>query len=68
MDAKEVHSLSDEEIAVELDRQQRKSFDLRCQALTEKIEDPSQFKKVRKTIARLKTERRSRQLAKAEKA
>lgn len=66
MKAKEVHRLSDEEIAVEVDRLQRKHFDLRVQAVTEKIEDPSQFKKVRKDIARLKTERRARELAKGE--
>ncbi len=56
VDASEVRKLTDEEIAVELDRLQRRLHDLRCQAITEKIEDPSQFRKVRRDVARLKTE------------
>lgn len=62
MKANEVHKLNDEEIAVELRRLSRKLFDLRTQAVTEKIEDVSQFKKIRQDLARLKTERRARQL------
>jgi len=60
MKAIEVHKLSGEEIDVELDRLRRKLYDLRCQAATEKIEDPSLFKKVRRDIARLLTERTGR--------
>lgn len=62
MKAEEVHKLTDEEIGVEIDRLQRRLYDLRTQAVTEKIEDPSQFGKVRKDIARLKTEQRAREL------
>ena len=60
MNAAEAHKLTSEEIGIELTRLQRKLFDLRCAAATEKIEDPSQFKKVRRDIARLKTESRAR--------
>lgn len=60
MKAAEVRKLTGEEIDVEVSRLQRKLYDLRVQAVTEKIEDPSQFKKVRKDIARLKTERTAR--------
>lgn len=60
MTGKEVRKLTDEEIRVEIDRLQRRVFDLRTQAVTEKIEDPSQFKKVRRDIARLKTEQSAR--------
>ncbi len=60
MKAIEVHKLSGEEIDVELDRLRRKIYDLRCAAATEKIEDPSLFKKVRGDIARLLTERTAR--------
>jgi len=63
MKAIEVHTFNDEEIAVELRRLSRKLFDLRTQAITEKIEDTSQFLKVRRDIARLKTERQSRRVA-----
>lgn len=63
MKATESHRLNDEEIAVELRRLSRKLFDLRTQSLTEKIEDTSQFRKIRRDIARLKTERQTRRLA-----
>lgn len=63
MKASETHTLSDEEIKVELRRLFRRLYDLRSQAVTEKIEDTSQFTKIRRDIARLKTERRSRELA-----
>lgn len=56
----EIKRLNDEEIAVEVDRLQRKLFDLRCAVVTEKIEDPSQFQKVRRDIARMKTEQNGR--------
>lgn len=60
MKAAEVRKLTGEEIDVEVSRLQRKLYDLRVQTVTEKIEDPSQFKKIRKDIARLKTERTAR--------
>lgn len=63
MKADEVHKLNDEEIGTELKRLSRKLYDLRSQAVTEKIEDVTQFRKIRRDIARLKTERRSRELA-----
>lgn len=62
MKANEVHKLNDEEIVVELRRLHRKLFDLRTQAVTEKIEDVSQFPKIRKDIARLNTERAVRRI------
>ena len=60
MKAKEVHKLSDEEITVEVARIRRQLFDLRTQAVTEKIQDHSQFGKLRKDIARLLTEMNTR--------
>ena len=41
---------------------QRHMFDLRTQAVTEKLEDPTQFRKARRDIARLKTLLREREL------
>ena len=61
MKAKEVHKLSSEELTVEVKRLRRWMFDLRTQAVTEKIEDTSQFKKTRRDIARLLTEQHARQ-------
>ena len=60
MRGKEVHKLSDEEIEVELKRLRQKHFELRTQSVTEKIEDTSQFGKVRGDVARLENERNAR--------
>ncbi len=60
MKAKEVHTLSDEEIDVELVRLRKRSFELRTQAVTEKIEDTTQFGSTRRDIARLLTEQNAR--------
>lgn len=68
MQMSEVRSMSGEELDTELDRLQRKLFDLRSQTVTEKIEDPSQFRKVKSDIARLKTEQTTRIRAQAEQA
>ena len=65
MKAKEAHKISDEEIKVEIDRLTRHVYDLKSQAVTEKLEDPSQFRKSRRDVARLKTEQRARQLKKS---
>jgi ribosomal protein L29 len=60
MNAKEVHKLSDEEIEAEMKRLRQRTFELRIQAVTEKIEDTSQFGETRRDIARLLTERSMR--------
>jgi large subunit ribosomal protein L29 len=62
MKAQEVHNLRDEEITVEVERLRRHLFDLRCQSVTEKIEDTSQFRKTRRDIARLLGEARKREM------
>ena len=62
MKAKEVHKLSDDEIAAELKRLRQRSFELRTQSVTEKIEDTSQFGQARRDIARLLTERNARRI------
>ena len=43
-------------------------FDLRSQAVTEKLEDPSQLRKTRKDIARMQTILRQRELETAKKS
>ncbi len=60
MKAKEVRKLSDEEIDVELVRLRKRSFELRTQAVTEKIEDTTQFGAARRDVARLLTEQNAR--------
>ena len=64
MKSSEVHNFNDEEISLEIERLLKRQFELRCQKVTDKIEDTSQFKKVRRDIARLNTERRAREIAK----
>jgi len=61
----EIRKMRDEEIGIELKKVREKLFTLRSQTVTEKVEDTSQLKKLRKDVARLLTERRARQLAKA---
>ena len=60
----EIRKMRDEEIGIELKKVREKLFTLRSQAVTEKVEDTSQLKKLRKDVARLLTERRARELAK----
>lgn len=63
MKAKEVHKFNDEEIDIEVARLRRRLFELRCQSVTEKIEDTSRFGKTKKDIARLLTEKNMRRAA-----
>jgi len=60
MTGKEVRALTDDDIKLELGRTRDKLFDLRGQTVTEKVEDNSQFGKLRKDVARLLTERKVR--------
>ncbi|HUU22485.1 MAG TPA: 50S ribosomal protein L29 [Phycisphaerae bacterium] len=63
MKTEEIRHFSDEELASELDRLRRHLFDLRAQAVTEKLEDPSMLRGARADIARILTERRQRSAA-----
>ena len=60
MKAKEVHKLSEEELVIETGRLRKRLFELRQQEVTEKIADTSQFRKIRKDVARVLTEASSR--------
>ena len=55
MKVAEIRALSDEELALELERLERHLFDIRAQAVTEKLEDPSLLGKAKRDIARIKT-------------
>lgn len=50
-----------------LEEKQKHLFDLRSQAVTEKLEDPTQLGKTKREIARIKTIQRQRQLQAASK-
>jgi len=60
MKAKEVHAMQDNELKVATGKVREELFDLRSQAVTEKVEDTSKFMKLRRDVARLLTEQRAR--------
>jgi len=60
---KELRDKSVEDLQREIVEKQKHLFDLRSQAVTEKLEDPTQLTKTRKEIARIKTLIRERELA-----
>lgn len=68
MKIKEIRDKETSHLEHELVEQHRHLFDLRSQAVTEKLEDPSQLNKTRRGIARIKTVLRERQLAEQKKA
>ncbi len=55
MKASEIRDMKTEELYGELDRMRRHLFDLRAQAVTEKLENPYQLTRARKDIARVLT-------------
>ncbi|RMH24317.1 MAG: 50S ribosomal protein L29 [Planctomycetota bacterium] len=60
MNGAEVRAMKTEEITEELGRLRTKLFELRNKRVSEKIEDTSQFGKLRRDIARLLTEQTAR--------
>lgn len=60
----ELHKMSDAEIAEESERLRSKLFELRQQSVTEKLENNREPGNIRRDIARLLTERRTRDLKK----
>ena len=61
--AKELRDMSDEQLELTLKDIIRHLFQLRFQSATERLETPSEIKKARRDIARLKTILRERQRA-----
>jgi large subunit ribosomal protein L29 len=60
MTIKEIREKQTEALQHELGEKLKHMFDLRSQAVTEKLEDPSQLKKTRREIAQIKTILRQR--------
>ncbi len=65
MKSKELRELSDQELVSELERLHRHLFELRAQAVTEKLADDSAITKTKRDIARILTVQRQRQMAAA---
>lgn len=55
MKAKDYHEMSTDELGDRLGELQRNLFDLRTQAVTEKLENSKAIRNIRRDIARLKT-------------
>mgnify|MGYP005842958217 CR=1 FL=1 len=56
----EVHKMSDEELKVEEANLRKRLYDIRSQAVTEKLENPRQIGNLRRDIARVLTEQTAR--------
>ena len=67
MKMKEILEKQTEQLREELTEKQKHLYDLRSQAVTEKLEDPSQLRKTKKDIARIKTVIRQREIEQASK-
>ncbi len=65
MTTKEIRDKETLQLNHELVEKQKHLFDLRSQAVTEKLEDPSQLRKTKKVIARIKTVIRQREMRQA---
>ena len=61
MTAKEIREKETDHLKHELIEKRKHLFDLRSQAVTEKLEDPSQLRKTKKDIARMQTILRQRE-------
>lgn len=60
MKVSEVRGMKSEELHIELERLRRHVYDLRSQAVTEKLENPYQITQARRDIARVMTVLRER--------
>jgi large subunit ribosomal protein L29 len=63
MNASELREMSDDQLAHELRETQESLFRLRFQAASERLDAPSNLRKLRRTIARIKTIQHERVLA-----
>jgi large subunit ribosomal protein L29 len=62
--AAEYRGMSDEQLALTLRDVEKNLFQLRFQSATDRLETPSELRKARREIARIKTVQRERELAK----
>lgn len=53
--AKELRQMSDEQLQIELKEAAEQLFRLRLRAQTERLDAPSELRRLRRTIARIKT-------------
>ena len=58
----EIRSKDDADLRLILEKTRRELFDIRCKSATEEITNPGQIKEHRKTIARILTTLREREI------
>ncbi|MBN2211972.1 MAG: 50S ribosomal protein L29 [Sedimentisphaerales bacterium] len=68
MKASEIREMNPDELTGELEAMERRLFEIRTQAVTEKLEDPSRLTRLKRDIARIKTVMRERELARRKSA
>lgn len=66
--ANELREMSDDQLGFTIKEAQDRLFKLRFQSTTEKLDSPSNLRKLRREIARIKTIQRQREIAAAAKA
>jgi large subunit ribosomal protein L29 len=59
----ELRTMSDEQLALTLKDTIKDLFHLRCQSAAERLETPSEIRKAKRDVARIKTIQRQRELA-----
>jgi len=64
--AKELRGMSDEQLSLTLKDTEKHLFQLRFQSATDRLETPSEIRKAKREIARIRTVQRQRDLAKLE--
>ena len=64
MDAAELRDMSDEQLRLTLKETTESLFRLRIQAQTERLDAPSELRRHRRLVARIKTIQRQRELSK----
>ncbi len=67
-DIEDLRTKTDDQLNSELTELKREQFNLRFQAATNQLEAPAQIRKVRRTIAQIKTLQTERAAAAAQKA
>jgi len=68
MKTNEYRAMSEEQLSLTLRDTIKNLFALRCQSATERLETPSEMRKARREVARIKTILRERALASARQA
>jgi large subunit ribosomal protein L29 len=63
MKTEELRGMTDEQLELTLKEEVKNLFHLRVQSATERLETPSEIRKAKQQIARIKTLQRQRQLA-----